>query len=145
MKNFTKKLPFFAPVVLRLGLSGVIIWFGTSQILSPSVWTSYIPDIAMHLTGMSAFTLVIFNGIFEIVAAVFLVFGLWIRPVAGLLFLHMCGIVASVGLDPIGIRDIAIAAGLLSTTFYGNDVLSWHYKPMRTETEVPKLEPEQML
>ena len=134
MKNLTKRLPFFAPVVLRIGLSGVFIWFGVSQILNPSVWTSYIPDIAVRITELSAFALVIFNGIFEICMAILLVFGIWIRPVAGLLFLHMCEIVATVGLDPIGVRDVAIAAGLLSTTFYGYDVVSWHYDPL----EIPK-------
>ena len=129
MKNFIKQLPFFAPIVLRLGLAGVFIWFGLSQIFDPNAWTSYIPDIAIHMTGISAFTLVIFNGIFEVAMALLLVFGIWVRPIATLLFLHMCGIIASVGLDSIGIRDIAIAAGLLSVMLYGNDLLSWHYKP----------------
>ena len=129
MKNFIKQLPFFAPIVLRLGLAGVFIWFGLSQIFDPNAWTSYIPDIAIHVTGISAFILVIGNGIFEVVMAILLVFGIWVRPVAALLFLHMCGILATVGLDSIGVRDVAIAAGLLSVTLYGNDVISWHYKP----------------
>jgi uncharacterized membrane protein YphA (DoxX/SURF4 family) len=123
-----KRLPFFAPIVLRLGLAGVFVWFGMSQILNQAVWTSFIPDWAMHLTGLSAVTLVSLNGIFEVVASILLVLGLWVRPVASLLFLHMCGIVVSVGLDSIGVRDIAIAAGLLSIVLYGNDILSWHYK-----------------
>jgi len=42
--------------------------------------------------------------------------------------------VAIVGLDSIGVHDIAIAAGLLSITFYGNDIISWHYRP----SEIPK-------
>jgi uncharacterized membrane protein YphA (DoxX/SURF4 family) len=136
MKNFMKQLPFLAPIVLRLGLAGVFIWFGLSQIFDPNAWTSYIPDIAIHATGISAFTLVIGNGILEVSMAILLVFGIWVRPVAGLLFLHMCGIVASVGLDSIGMRDIAIAAGLLSVTLYGNDLLSWHYKPLQPITNL---------
>lgn len=123
-----KKLPFFAPIVLRLGLSGVFVWFGTSQILDPAIWTSYIPGIVAHITGLSAITLVVGNGIFEVAMAIFLVFGVWVRPVAAILFLHMCAIVASVGLDSIGVRDVAIATGLLSVTLYGNDIISWHYK-----------------
>jgi uncharacterized membrane protein YphA (DoxX/SURF4 family) len=123
-----KRLPFFAPIVLRIGLAGVFVWFGMSQILDQAMWTSFIPDWAMHLTGLSAVTLVSLNGIFEVVASILLVFGFWVRPVAGLLFLHMCGIVVTVGLDSIGMRDVAIAAGLLSVTLYGNDLLCWHYK-----------------
>jgi uncharacterized membrane protein YphA (DoxX/SURF4 family) len=131
-----KRLPFFAPIILRLGLSGVFIWFGLSQIFDPNAWTSYIPDIAIHVTGISAFTLVLFNGIFEVSMAILLVFGIWVRPVAALLFLHMCGIVVTVGLDSIGVRDIAIAAGLLSITFYGKDIISWHYKPPQLPTNL---------
>ena len=129
MKHILKKLPFFAPVVLRLGLAGVFVWFGMSQILDQTAWTSFIPDFVLNITGLSATTFVFLNGIFEIIMSVLLVFGIWVRPVATLLFLHMCGIVASVGLDSIGMRDIAIAAGLLSVALYGNDIISWRYKP----------------
>lgn len=129
MKKIMNKLPYFAPIVLRLGLSGVFIWFGMSQILDQTMWTSFIPNWIMSLTGLSPVSLVFLNGIFEVVMAILLVFGIWIRPVATLLFLHMCGIVASVGLDSIGVRDIAIAASLLSIAFYGNDIISWRYKP----------------
>jgi len=124
-----KRLPFFAPIILRLGFSAVFVWFGTTQILDPIAWTSYMPDFIVHITGLAASTLVVWNGIFEVTMAVLLVFGIWVRPVAALLFLHMCGIVASVGLDSIGVRDIAIATGLLAITLYGNDIISWHYIP----------------
>ena len=135
MKKILNELPYFAPIVLRLGLSGVFVWFGMSQILDQAAWTSYIPDFVINLSGLSATTLVLINGIFEVATAILLVFGIWIRPVAALLFLHMCGIVASVGLDSIGVRDIAIAAGLLSVTLYGNDIISWHYRaPVQPES-----------
>ena|SRR5665213_2968783 len=128
MQTFFNKLPFFAPIVLRLGLAGVFVWFGTSQILDQSMWTSFIPTWAADLTGLSNIKLVLANGCFEVVMAVLLVFGFWVRPVAALLFLHMCSIVATVGLDSIGVRDVAIATGLLSVTLSGNDIISWHYK-----------------
>jgi uncharacterized membrane protein YphA (DoxX/SURF4 family) len=127
MKQHLKQLPFFAPIVLRLGLSGVFVWFGTSQIVDATAWTSYIPGFVAHITGLSLITLVTCNGIFEICMALLLIFGFWVRPVAAVLFLHMCAIVASVGLDSIGVRDVAIATALLSVTLYGNDIISWHY------------------
>lgn len=127
MKEFfaSHKLPEYAPIVARLGLAGVVIWFGTSQLMNQSMWTSFIPDWAMTVTFLSATKLVILNGIFEIIAGGLLAFGLFVRPVAALLFLHMAGIVVSVGLSPIGVRDAGIAAGLLSVALYGNDLLSW--------------------
>jgi uncharacterized membrane protein YphA (DoxX/SURF4 family) len=128
MKTFFGKLPFFAPIILRLGLAGVFIWFGTSQIFDQAAWTSFIPTWLADLTGLSNIKLVLANGVFELVAGILLVFGVWVRPVAALLFLHMCGIVVTVGLDSIGVRDVAIASGLLSVALYGNDIISWHYK-----------------
>ena len=135
MKSFTEKLPYFAPTILRLGISAVIIWFGTSQLLSQSMWTSFIPDWAISLTHLSATTLVIMNGLFEVIAGSLVALGFFIRPLAGLLFLHMLGIVASVGLSPIGIRDIGIATGLLSVALYGNDLFSWK-PPTSTNSSV---------
>jgi len=120
-----KKLPLFAPVVLRLGLAGVFIWFGLSQLISPTMWVSYIPSWAVNLSGFAPTTLVVFNGLFEVVMAVLLAFGILNRIVAGLLFLHMVAIVGDVGLSPVGVRDIGLAVGLLASTMFGEDILSW--------------------
>lgn len=132
MNNYMKQLHHFAPVVLRLGIAGVIIWFGTSQLLDQSAWTSFIPDWAISITHLSAKVLVLFNGLFEIVTGILLAYGLFVRPIASLLFLHMCSIVMTVGLSPIGVRDIGVASGLLSIALYGYDILSWHYSPDQT-------------
>ncbi len=125
MKSYLPKLPVFAPVILRLGVAGVVIWFGTSQLLDQTMWTSFIPDWIIAVTGLTAKTFVILNGIFEVIAGTLVAFGFFIRPLAGLLFLHMLGIIATLGLSPIGIRDVGIATGLLSVALYGNDILSW--------------------
>ncbi|MEK7228242.1 MAG: DoxX family membrane protein, partial [Patescibacteria group bacterium] len=69
-------------------------------------------------------TFVIVNGIFEIFMASLLAFGMYTRPVAGLLFLHMFAIIADVGLSPIGIRDIGLMFALLSVTLFGQDEYS---------------------
>lgn len=117
-----------APVVLRLGTAGVIIWFGTSQLINQSIWTSFIPDWAITITFLSATKLVILNGLFEVIAGTLVAFGICIRPLAGLLFLHMIGIISSIGLSPIGVRDIGIFAGLLSVALNGSDMFSWKQK-----------------
>ncbi|MDD5165231.1 MAG: DoxX family membrane protein [Candidatus Pacebacteria bacterium] len=135
LKSYIPQLPSFAPVVLRLGIAGVVIWFGTSQLLSQAMWTSFIPDWVISLTHLSATTLVFINGLFEVVAGGLVALGFCVRPLATLLFLHMIGIIASVGLSPIGIRDIGIATGLLSVALYGNDILSWK-SPASTSSSV---------
>ncbi len=116
LKNLNRK---YAPVILRVGLSFVFLWFGLSQISDQSMWLSLIPDSIVSLTGISAKTIVICNGIFEIIGATLLVCGIWIRPIAGLMFLHMLLIVGHLGLNAIAVRDIGITFGLLSVAFYG--------------------------
>jgi len=132
MNSYTKykqQFPYYAPVVLRLGIAAVVIWFGTSQLLDQAMWTSFIPDWAIALTHLSATTLVILNGLFEVIAATLVAYGVCVRPLAFLLFLHMCGIVSTIGLSATGVRDIAVAVGLLSVSLYGNDIFSWKYQP----------------
>ena len=119
-----KKYSPYAPVILRLGLAMVFIWFGMNQILNQSMWLTFIPDWASRLTGMGAATLVLVNGIFEVVFALLLAFGIQIRIVATLLFLHMILIVSDVGIDPVGVRDVGLMFALLSVALHGPDTLS---------------------
>ncbi len=122
----------YAPVIIRVGLSFVFLWFGLTQLFDQSAWVSFIPEGITKLTGISAETFVIFNGIFEVFFASLLAFGIWTRFVASLLFLHMFAIIADVGLSPIGIRDIGLMFALLSVAFFGSD----EYSISHTEGEV---------
>jgi len=107
--------------ILRIGIAGVVIWFGFSQILDQTMWQSFIPDWAISLSGLSAITLVKINGIFEVIAGTLLVYGVWVRILAGLLFVHMLGIVSILGTSPTGMRDVGIAVALLSVAWYGSE------------------------
>ena len=108
-------------MILRIGLAIVILWFGLSELIHPAMWTSYIPSWLVTLTHFSVTTLVILNGLFEVVLGTLLAFGVWTRWVSLLLFLHMAGIINDVGLDAVGMRDVGLAFGLLSVVFQGND------------------------
>lgn len=129
-------LNYYAPVVLRLGLSAVFIWFGLSQLLNQSMWISLIPEWLISMTGISAATFVILNGAFEVIAAILLAYGIFNRTIAFLLFLHLVTIIIDVGLSPIGIRDIGLAFASLAVAFYGADIFSWSYRGFsRSELE----------
>lgn len=119
------KMKKFAPVVLRLGLVMVFIWFGCNQLLNPDAWVSLIPDWATSLSGMGAGTVVMLNGIFEICMAVLLAFGICIRIVATLLFLHLGMIIGELGLSAIGVRDVGLAFATLSVALHGSDEYSF--------------------
>lgn len=123
------KISSYAPVVVRLGLTFVFIWFGASQIMNQAMWTSLIPSYATDLTGLSASTVVLINGIFEIVLSVLLAFGIRIRIVATLLALHLIGIIGTVGLNGVGIRDIGLMLAMFSVALHGADVYSFDKSP----------------
>ena len=116
----------FAPIVLRLGLAIVVMWFGFSELMNPSMWVSYIPTWLVTITGIKVATLVIINGSFEVLMALLMAFGIWTRWVALLLLIHMIGIVADVGLSAVGVRDVGLAFGLLSVTLQGHDSGTLH-------------------
>ncbi len=111
----------YSSLILRAGLSFVFLWFGFNQIMDQSSWTSLIPSFVTGLTGLTAKTVVIFNGVFEVVMAVLLVLGVRVRIVASLLFLHMVAIIGDLGLNAIAVRDIGLMFALLSIAFTGQD------------------------
>jgi uncharacterized membrane protein YphA (DoxX/SURF4 family) len=94
--------------VLRVGLAVLFLWFGFSQFFDQSAWTSWVPVWAMSLTGLEAEMIVLLNGGLEIALGVLLALGLYIRPAAILLGLHLAVLVFEIGLSPIGMRDFAI-------------------------------------
>jgi uncharacterized membrane protein YphA (DoxX/SURF4 family) len=115
----------YAPIILRIGLAGVFLWFGINQIIDPSAWFGFIPQYALSLTGLTAATLVHYNALFEILAGTMLLFGLFTRVVAFILFLHIFDIALTVGLnDSIGIRDLGLAVATFVIFLNGLDMWS---------------------
>ena len=110
----------YAPVVVRIGLAIVMLWFGTQQILHAPLWVLYLPDWATKLP-ISQITFVHMNGYFEVVFGALLLFGFYTRIVAGLLFLHLLGITFTVGYNEIGVRDFGLTLALLSIALSGSD------------------------
>ena len=94
--------------VLRVGLATLFLWFGFSQFLDQSAWISWVPEWAMNLTGLEAEMIVLLNGGFEIAFGVLLALGLYIRPAAALLGVHLAVIIFDIGLNSVGMRDFAI-------------------------------------
>ena len=109
----------YGHAVTRIGLSGVLLWFGVSQALSPGDWTGSLPDIALAWTGMSATTLVGLNGPVEVACGALLLIGLFTRFVAFVMGMHLVLIAASLGNSAVAIRDWGLAAACLSLVFTG--------------------------
>jgi len=119
--QFFEKNKKYAPFVLRLALAAVFLWFGFSQLQNPAMWAEIVPSWAVSFSGMSAETLVYINGIFEIIGGSMLALGIFVSPVAFLLFLHLLVITSNFGVSPVGVRDFGLSFATLAIAFFGSD------------------------
>lgn len=110
----------YAPAVVRIGMALVYLWFGYSQVTDPMGWTVWLPPEAAMLPFAPA-TLIMANGIFEIVASLCLLFSFYIRPAALLLALHLVGIMANVGYNDVSVRDFGLMMATLGVFLQGKD------------------------
>jgi uncharacterized membrane protein YphA (DoxX/SURF4 family) len=113
----------YAPSVLRIGLSLIILWFGAQQLMHVSDWVGYLPEWTTALP-VTPEQLVYLNGLFEIVFGLFLLAGFYTRIAALLLALHMLEIVHAVGYGPTGARDLGLAFAIIAIFLQGPDKLS---------------------
>jgi uncharacterized membrane protein YphA (DoxX/SURF4 family) len=116
----TDRMKSFAPAVLRVGLSLVFLWFGTQQLLTTPMWVKLIPQSVIDMSGLAAETLVRFNGSFEIVFGLCLLFGFYTRITSLLLALHMIHITFIVGYNGVGVRDFGLAMSTVALFLMGN-------------------------
>lgn len=117
------KLTVYAPAVLRIGISLVFLWFGSSQLGDVQAWMAWLPAWTAALP-LGAETLVRLNGSFEVLFGTLLLLGFYVRPVALLLALHMFQIALTVGYSEIGVRDFGLAMATASIFLYGADRFS---------------------
>lgn len=115
------KISSYAPLIIRLGLASVMLWFGTSQLSNPGSWTGIVPEWATGLSGMAAGTIVFLNGVFEIVAGSMLALGIFSRIFALVLSAHLFVVTFDLGLTAIGVRDFGLSVALLSVAMAQTD------------------------
>lgn len=115
-----KELP---KVLLRIVLSLVFLYFGTSQIISPDKWVGFVPNF-LNGSILSANNLVVFNGILEITLGIFLLIGLYVKFASIILAIHLFFITLSLGFSPLGIRDFGLAFATFVVFLNGADKCS---------------------
>lgn len=116
-----------APVVLRVSLGLVFLYFAFNQLSDPSSWSGFVPEFATRF-GLSANNLVVFNGFLELVFGTFLIIGLYTRIASLVMGLHLFGIAFSIGFSPLGIRDFGLAFATISVYLFGPDRYTLDYK-----------------
>lgn len=110
-----------SPLVLRLGLTALFLWFGLSQVFFPNDWISWVPTWVPDFSHMDARTIVLLNGGFEVVFGVLLLLGIYVRFVVLLLGLHLLSIAYELGYGDIAARDVCIAIACFALSLHGND------------------------
>jgi len=115
------KIKEYSPIVLRIGISLVFIWFGLTNIFSDDL-LAYLPQFAYSLF-LQPRTILIINGIFETVFGFFLLIGFFTRVSSFLLTLHLLIIILMLGYNDIAIRDFGLMLATLAIFLYGPDKL----------------------
>lgn len=110
----------YAPIVLRISLGLVFLWFGFTNIFNYESLVGYLPEFVYSL-GISLQSIMLLNGIFEIVFGTLLIIGLFTRVVAFILFLHVLLIMFSLGYNDVAIRDFGLAFATLAVFLNGTD------------------------
>ena len=129
--NYMKKI---SPVVLRVGMAVIVMWFGVQQLIDPATWIGFLPDWTSSLP-MSATTLIYLNGLFEVISGLMLLAGLYTRIIVLLMALHMLEITYTVGYDAIGVRDLGLTIALFTIFLHGSSPFSLDYFFARGQRE----------
>ncbi len=95
-------------ILLRVSLAALFFWFGFQQWLHPSMWIAFLPTWTGYIPAPPNIFIMI-NGCIELIGAIALLIGIWVRPISVFFGLHLLLIAISVG-DAIGVRDAALAA-----------------------------------
>ncbi len=103
--------------LLRLGLAGVFLWFGFSQLLDSLHWVTIVPDWAVNLLHIPPAMIVMANGIFEIILASLLAMGFFVRIISFVLGFHLIVIAFDFGFTATGIRDLGLVISSFALSF----------------------------
>ena len=99
-------------LLLRFCLGFILVWFGIQQVISPSEWTGFIPDIISSHSPAGGIGLIFVHGTLLTMAAIGISFGLFPKGaslLAAVLLLEII-VVLSVKGDNAGliVRDIGL-------------------------------------
>ncbi len=97
-------------LLLRVGLGGVLVWFGAAELHSPGAWAVYVP----HMFHAVESPLMFVHATMLLLTGAFLAVGMFHRLAAwlgGLILLAILGALVLTGaIDSVFVRDIGLAA-----------------------------------
>ena len=100
----------WAPTAARVLLGLVLAWFGYHELMTPQLWTGYVPGVAV--TSQAAIALVLVHGWVLLMLAVAIIAGVALRLAAAVAALFLLQIVISLtisgGLTDLTLRDVGV-------------------------------------
>jgi uncharacterized membrane protein YphA (DoxX/SURF4 family) len=114
------KLENYSKEILRIGITLVYIWFGLSQLITPSSWIGYLPTWIYSIPIDITYFIYV-NGGIEIILGILILLGFKVRILALILSLHMLLIMFHLGYNDILIRDFGILIGTFVIYLNGTD------------------------
>jgi uncharacterized membrane protein YphA (DoxX/SURF4 family) len=105
-------------LALRIGLAIVFLWFGIDKFIQPQYWLdawvpSFVQNFAsgIHIGGRDLINLI---GIFEVIVALSLLTGFFMRYFAVAAAVFLVSIIAIHGFNEVIIRDIGLVGALIA-------------------------------
>lgn len=101
---------------IRWGLGITFLWIGVDILRNTTAWIGFVPEQVPF--GLSRETAIKLGGIADIGLGALLMTGHWPKLVAGLVSLHLVGIIVTNGLDAVIIRDVGLLGAALALFFW---------------------------
>jgi uncharacterized membrane protein YphA (DoxX/SURF4 family) len=92
----------YAPIIVRISMALVFLWFAISQYINPKMWIGYLPDFLASMSNPVMF--IYANATVEVILGTFLLLGIFTRISALILGLHLIGISITLGYNATAIR-----------------------------------------
>jgi len=116
--SFLKKGLKYSPIIMRISIALVFLWFGFNQIFLPEDFLGYLPDFT---SSFNPSLLILLNGCLEVILGIFLILGLFTRLASFILAIHLLGIMFSLGYNEIEVRDFGLIMAAFAIFFHGED------------------------
>lgn len=112
----------YSQLSLRIGLAFVFLWFGVDAFIQPEYWVhGWMPEFVQRMVvgiGMGTENAMFLLGMFEVIVAVSIATGFFMRYFAAAAAVLVAGIIAVHGFNEVVIRDVGIVAGLVALVLW---------------------------
>ena len=100
--------------IIRVGLAITFLWIGVLIFQDPVGWGGYLMPWAQKLLLVPPAQTMLGVAVFDIVIGGLLLVDVWTWAASLLAAIHLFGVLAVVGIDPITVRDVGLAAAAVA-------------------------------